>query len=248
MNGPRHGHFSAPEGTARLYARHATEANPVDAAPALDQPQMDSNLAKCTPLRPHPHLTRLDKSPCQLSRAEPGPQRVRADVDRRGLRWIVGVDVGDSGHWLLAEPAAGGPGSRLPRPPVHDPARLRPWCFLPPPSPQRLGGPRHRHADADALRRLASQPRRPPRQLGQSRGARHRRYQHADRAGVPRLVALGPAGLSALPQPHRHVRAGPRLSVPRAAPVSERIDARRLAALAQHHGHQRGYRLWSSSA
>ena len=58
---------------------------------------------------------------------------------------------------------------------------------------QRLGGPRHRRADADALRRLAAQPCRPPRQLGQSRPARHRRHRHADGAGVPRLVALGPA-------------------------------------------------------
>ena len=87
----------------------------------------------------------------------------------------------------------------------------------------------------------------PSRDLGQSRSARHRRHRHADGARISGAVALGPAALSALPPSARHVRPRPGLSVLAAAPPAGRLDARRLAALGQHHGDQRSRSRWSSA-
>ena len=58
------------------------------------------------------------------------------------------------------------------------------------------------------------------------------------------LPRMAQAGLSALSQPDRDVRVRPRLSVSHPASAADRRDARRPAALAEHHGDQRGDRPW----
>ena len=51
---------------------------------------------------------------------------------------------------------------------------------------ERLGRPRHRRADADALRFLAPHPRAASRHVGQSRSPRLRRHRYADGARISR--------------------------------------------------------------
>ena len=111
-------------------------------------------------------------------------------------------------------------------------------AFFRRPPGERLGRPRHRRSHADALRLLAPHACHPPRHLRQSRPPRHRRRRYADRARISGAVALGPSELPPLPPSAGHVRPRPGLSVPAAAPAAGRPDARRLAALGQHHGDQ----------
>ena len=150
--------------------------------------------------------------------------------------WLLAWTALDLGYWvalLLAVPAAG----FLVRLFMiqHDCGH---GSFFRHRARQRLGRPRHRRADADALRLLAPHPCHPPRHLRQSRPARHRRHRHADGARISGAVAVGPAALSPLPPSAGDVRHRPGLSVHAAAPAAGRPDARRLAAVAQHHGDQ----------
>ena len=104
---------------------------------------------------------------------------------------VVGADLGRARCRLLAVAAARGAGRGLPGAAVHDPARLRPRRLLPPPPGQRLGRPRHRRADADALRLLAPHPRAASRHVGQSRSPRLRRHRYADGARISRRCRSG---------------------------------------------------------
>ena len=88
-------------------------------------------------------------------------------------------------------------GGRLPRPPVHDPARLRPRLVLPQQGAQRLDRPRDRRAHLHAVRFLAPHPRGASRLVRQSDAPRHGRHRHADgAANISRCSRLGPAALS----------------------------------------------------
>ena len=72
---------------------------------------------------------------------------------------------------LLAQPRHCRTRRRLSGAALHDPARLRTRLVLPPAAGQRLDRPRHRGADADALRPLAAQPCGASRQLGRAHHA-----------------------------------------------------------------------------
>src|SRR5262249_15393239 len=101
-----------------------------------------------------------------LSHAEPCTQHRRTHRHRRIADPALVDDVDTARSWLLVLPAARGAGRRLPGAPVHDPARLRPRCFLPSPLLQRLGWTRDRGIDAHAVRLLATQARHSPRDVG----------------------------------------------------------------------------------
>ena len=117
---------------------------------------------------------------------------VEIGITARAARGVVGPDLGGARpRLLLAFAAARRAGRGLPGAAVHDPARLRPRRLLPPPPRQRLGRPRHRRVDADALRFLAPHPRAASRHVGQSRSPRHRRHRYADGARISRRCRSG---------------------------------------------------------
>ena len=116
-----------------------------------------------------------------LSQPEHRTQPHRARGHDRAVRGALAADLARPLFRLLDQPAARGPGCRLPRPPVHDPARLRPRLVLPQQVAQRLDRPRARRADVHALRFLAPHPRGASCLVGQSRAPRHGRHRYAHR-------------------------------------------------------------------
>ena len=175
--------------------------------------------------------------PRSESRLEPGGNRHDGGAPRRPL----GRDVGPSPHILLVVSRPRPAGRRISGAGLHDPARLRPRRLLPHPRYQRLGRPCVRRADDDALRLLEADALRPSCLLGQSRPSRHRRHRHLDGARILGSRMAKSAALPAVSASDRHVRTGPHLSVPVAAPRSDRPHARRrMDAMGVDHVDQRG--------
>src|SRR5262249_12731764 len=114
------------------YAPNVLQRSTRAPLPLRGESEMDLNREIHAPCPNDRRRTRMDSNPRQLSEAEPHPQRTRAGRDRRRFRGLLVVDVGCSWLRLLAEPLAVAPSCLLPRPPVHDPSRLRARLLLPP--------------------------------------------------------------------------------------------------------------------
>src|SRR5271156_908921 len=177
--------------------------------------------------------------PRSESRLEPGGNRHDGGASRRPL----GRDVGASPHILLVVSRPRLAGRGVFGAGISHPARLRPRRLLPHPRHQRLGRPRIRRPDDDALRLLEADARRPSRLLGQSRPSRHRRHRHVDGARIPGSRLAKSAPLPAVPASNSHVWTGPHLYVPIATSRSGRPDARRrVDAVGIDHVDQCGHR------
>src|SRR5438876_10367255 len=107
---------------------------------------------------------------------------------------------------------------------------------------QRLDRARHRRADADALRALASHPCGPSCIIGKSVAPRDGRYRYPDGTGISCAALVGTIALPPLSPSGRNVRARPDLYVRAAAPAAGWPDARWLAAVALDHADQSGDR------
>ena len=156
--------------------------------------------------------------------------------------WCCGWRCGSARARRLADPVVGGAGGRLPGPPVHDPARLRPRLVLSRSPRQRPAGRRHRcltltpyghwrhehalhHATSGNLDR---------------RGRRRRR--HADRAGIPGPPGDGAAGSIAGCAARSPCSGRPGVRVRPSASAADALPGRQPPGMASGHGDQSRHR------
>ena len=182
MISPRVHAFLRASGQGARHRPHPSQ--PKDTGP-LDNND-DSAHPAATPSR-----RGLDANSFALPAAQRRTRHRRDRHHARAAGGAVGADLGRARRRLLAVAAARGAGRGLPGAAVHDPARLRPRRLLPPSPGQRLGRPRDRRADADALRFLAPHPRAASRHVRQSRSPRLRRHRYADGARISRRCRSG---------------------------------------------------------